>query len=69
MAASAHLGRQGGGRSLLQQLLVAPLDAAVPLEQVHHIAVLVGQHLPTSTPILCGLKTLQRCIEYTCREL
>ena len=41
----AHLGCQSGRRRLLQQLLVAALDGAVPLPKVDDVAVLVGQHL------------------------
>jgi hypothetical protein len=42
---AAHLGGEDWGGRLLQQLLVAALDGAVALAQVHHVAVLVGQHL------------------------
>ena len=35
---------------LLQQLLVAALDAAVALAQVHAVAVLVAQHLRPAPP-------------------
>ena len=41
----AQLGVDGGGGALLDQLLVAALDRAVALEQVHGVAGLVGQHL------------------------
>jgi copper oxidase (laccase) domain-containing protein len=45
----AHLADQLGAtpraRRLLHHLLVPPLDRAVALEQVHHVAVLVAQHL------------------------
>mmetsp|Transcript_32913 Transcript_32913/g.72695 ORF Transcript_32913/g.72695 Transcript_32913/m.72695 type:complete len:291 (-) Transcript_32913:657-1529(-) len=41
----AHLRCQGGAGRLLQELLVAPLDRAVALTQVHHVAVLVSQDL------------------------
>ena len=34
-----------GRRRLLQHLLVAPLHGAIPLEQVHHVAVGVGEDL------------------------
>ncbi len=40
-----HLWREDWGRCLLQKLLVAPLDGAVALTQVHHVAVLVAQDL------------------------
>lgn len=41
----SHLWRERGRGRLLHQLLVAALHAAVALAQVHHVAVLVGQHL------------------------
>ena len=41
----AQLGADGGRRRLLDQLLVAALDAAVALAQVDDVAVLVGQDL------------------------
>ena len=40
-----QLGRQLGGRRLLQHLLVAPLQRAVALAQMHHVLVRVGKHL------------------------
>ena len=39
-----------GRRRFLQQLLVAPLDAALALAQNFHVAVLVGQHLKFDVP-------------------
>ena len=41
----AQLGVDGGGGALLDDLLVAPLDRALPLVQCGHVAVLVGEHL------------------------
>ncbi len=41
----AHLGIHMGARSLLDHLLVAPLDRAVALTEVDHVAVRVGEHL------------------------
>ena len=38
------VGDRGGGR-LLEHLLVAALGRAVALEEVHHVAVVVGEHL------------------------
>lgn len=40
-----HLGGEGGGGGLLQELLVAALDGAVALAQVDDVAVLVREHL------------------------
>ena len=48
------LGRQLDGRAFLQDLLVAPLDRAVPLVQVHHVAVFVSQDLHLQVP--CALQ-------------
>ena len=39
-----RIGQAGGGR-LLDDLLVPALDRAVPVEQVQHRAVRIGQHL------------------------
>ena len=39
-----------GRRCLLDDLLVAALDAALPLEQRHRVAVGVGQHLHLDVP-------------------
>ena len=41
---------QERARRLLDDLLVAPLDRALPLEQVDHVAVLVPQHLDLHVP-------------------
>ncbi len=41
----AHGGLQPGRRSLLDHLLVPALQRAVALEQVHDVAVVVGEHL------------------------
>ena len=41
----AHIRGECRAGGLLQQLLVAALDAAVTLVQVHAVAVLVAQHL------------------------
>ena len=46
----ARLGRERGRGRLLEQLLVAALDGAVALAQVHAVAVLVGQHLELDVP-------------------
>ena len=43
------LADEGRGR-LLDDLLVAALDGALPLEQVHGVAVVVGQHLDLDVP-------------------
>ncbi len=41
----AHLGRHAGGRRFLDDLLVPPLQRAIALEQMHHVAVGVGEDL------------------------
>ena len=41
----AELGRDRPGRTLFNDLLVAPLDRAFTLEEVHDVAVGVGEHL------------------------
>ena len=46
----ALLGCQAGARSLLQQFLVAALQAALALEEVQHFAVLVGENLHLNVP-------------------
>src|SRR3972149_26294 len=43
--AGAQLGRQPGGRRLLDDLLVAPLDRAVAVAQVNDGALVVAEHL------------------------
>jgi hypothetical protein len=43
--ALAQLRRHLDRWRFFQQLLMAPLDAALALTQAHHVAVLVGQHL------------------------
>ena len=43
--ALAQLGRDGGRRRLLEDLLVAALDGAVALTEVDHVAVQIGEHL------------------------
>ena len=50
----AHLGAlfrgQQGGGGLLHQLLVAALDRALPLEEVHRVAERIGQDLKLDVP-------------------
>ena len=46
----AQLRRDHRRRRLLHDLLMAPLDRAVPLPQVHHRPVLIGQHLHLDVP-------------------
>ena len=41
----AHLRRHAGSGRLLDHLLMAALQRAVALEQMHHVAVAVGKHL------------------------
>ena len=50
-SSKAHLRGKRGAGGFLQQLLVAALDAAVALVQVHAVAVLVAQHLRRSSPL------------------
>ena len=46
----ARLGREGGRRRLLDQLLVSPLDRALALTQREHSALAVAQHLDLDVP-------------------
>ena len=41
----AQFGRHARRRSLLDHLLVPPLQRAVALEQMHHVAVGIAEHL------------------------
>ena len=52
-----YLRSESWTRSLLKQLLVAPLNTAVSLTQMNNVAVHVGQHLhngPRSECIVCN---------------
>ena len=46
----ARFGRQRGPRRLFDQLLVAPLDRALPLAEGQDVAVLVAEHLDLHVP-------------------
>ncbi len=46
----AQPGADAGRRRFFDQLLVAALDAALALAQVHHVAVAVAQHLKFDVP-------------------
>mmetsp|Transcript_30197 Transcript_30197/g.81145 ORF Transcript_30197/g.81145 Transcript_30197/m.81145 type:complete len:253 (+) Transcript_30197:1370-2128(+) len=48
----AHLGRDEGRGSLLEHLLVSPLDRALALRQVHHVAMLIRDELDFNVPRL-----------------
>ena len=49
---SPNLRRHGRGGGLLHDLLVPALDRALSLAEVHHVAVLVGDHLDLDVPRL-----------------
>ena len=61
---------QAGSRRQLDDLLVAALDRAVALEQVHHLAVGVGEHLHLDVPgPLDGLLEEDRAVTEGSRRL
>src|SRR2546426_6104580 len=50
----ATLHRQGGRGRLFHDLLVTALDRALPLAQVHRVAVAVAEHLDLDVPRLAN---------------
>ena len=48
--APAQFGVDGHARGFLEQLLVTPLNGAVPLPDMDHVSVAVGQHLHLNVP-------------------
>mmetsp|Transcript_6174 Transcript_6174/g.22712 ORF Transcript_6174/g.22712 Transcript_6174/m.22712 type:complete len:591 (-) Transcript_6174:66-1838(-) len=70
----AEVRRDGGRRRLLDHLLVAPLHAAVALEEVHAPAVRVGEHLhldvprPLDVPLQDHLLVTERRLGFSARR-